>query len=180
MFVYSFKTSKTKVAVIAFAIIAVAVAAAMLIMNGGKPAANDSAISYKAENAQQREAFISQFGWKISSEPVEVSEVIIPEDFDAGYTAYAQMNREQGLELELYKGMRAKRWTYNILNYPGLENVQGTVQINLLILDGKVIGGDVCSLESGGFIHGFAMPENNVEATTSEPMNVSAADVTGS
>lgn len=173
MFVYSFKTSKTKAAVLLIAVLAVIIAAAMLLSNGEKPATGDSVISYKADNEQERVAFLSQFGWKISRDPVEVSEIIIPEVFDAGYSEYALMNKNQGLDLEPYQGMRAKRWTYEVLNYKGLENT-GSVQANLLVFDGVVIGGDICSLELGGFIHGFEMPENAVVQTTAEPLSAVA------
>jgi len=170
MFVYSVKTSKAKIAVLLVTVVAVIVAAAIIISGEKEPAANDS-LYYKAENSAERKAFLSQFGWKISADPVEISEVIIPEDFDAGYIEYAAMNKAQGLDLELYKGMRAKRWTYDVLNYPGLENMKGTVQANLLIYNGRVIGGDICSLELGGFIHGFAMPEAATPQTTAQPMS---------
>ena len=176
MFVYSVKTSKVKIAVLLIAIAAVVAAGAMMLTGGEKPAAYVSLFNIKAENPAERAAFLSQFGWKISSDPVEVSEVIIPEDFDAGYTEYAAMNKAQGFDLEPYKGVRAKRWTYSVLNYPMLENSAETVQANLLIYDGRVIGGDVCSLELGGFIHGFEMPKNTVPQTTAQPL--SAVDVT--
>ena len=171
MFVYSVKTSKTKIAAAAIAVFAVVISIAMLFMNEKKPALNDSAVNYKAENSSQRTAFLSQYGWKISDEPVEISEVIIPSDFDTGYAEYAAMNKAQGLDLELYKGMRVKRWTYDVLNYPNLENAKGTVQANLLIYEGRVIGGDICSLEKGGFIHGFEMPEGAKPQTTAPPMS---------
>lgn len=178
MFVYSVKTSKAKIAALAIAIIAI-VAAIVMIMTGEKePAANDSAVNYKAENSAERAAFLSQFGWKISQDPVEISEVIIPEDFDAGYAEYAEMNKTQGLDLEPYKGMRAKRWTYDVFNYPGLENLTGTVQANLLIYEGRVIGGDICSLEQGGFIHSFEMPESAAPQTTAQPMSAQVAETT--
>lgn len=176
MFVYSVKTSKVKIAVLLIAIAAVVVATAMVFTGGKEPAANDSSVNIKAENSAERAAFLSQYGWKISSDPVEVSEVIIPEDFDAGYTEYAAMNKAQGFDLEPYKGMRAKRWTYDVLNYPNLENMAGTVQANLLVYEGRVIGGDVCSLETGGFIHGFDMPENATPQTTAQPL--SAVEIT--
>ena len=62
--------------------------------------------------------------------------------------------------------MRAKRWTYDILNYPAYEGRSGVVQLNLLVYNGVVIGGDVCSLEKDGFIHGFDFPEEKVTETT--------------
>lgn len=171
MFVYSVKTSKSKIAALLIATVAMVIAIAMLMTNEKEPVTNSSAVNYKASNSEERKAFLSQFGWKISADPVEISEVIIPEDFDAGYAEYAEMNKAQGLDLEPYKGRRAKRWTYDVLNYPGLENMKGTVQANLLIFEGRVIGGDICSLELGGFIHGFENQKSANPQTTSQPMS---------
>lgn len=171
MFVYSVKTSKAKMAALLLALAAAVIALVMVIGRGEKPAAtDDSAVNYRAESAAERTAFLSQFGWKISEDPVEVSEVIIPENFDDGYAEYAAMNKAQGLDLEPFKGVRAKRWTYTVLNYPGLENSK-SVQANLLIYDGRVIGGDVCSLEQGGFISGFDFPQNSAPATTAPALS---------
>lgn len=168
MFIYSVKASKNKLAAAAIAITAVVATAIVLAGRIGQPVAKDEgALNYKAENSEQRIAFISQFGWKISEEPTEVREVLIPESFQDGYTEYAEMNKAQKLDLEIYKGMRAKRWTYDILNYPGVE-ASGAVQINLLVYNGRVIGGDVSSLEGGGFMHGFELPKNNVEITAAQ------------
>ena len=162
MFVYSVKTSKAKIVSLLIAVVAIVVALFSVIGKGNKPVADDSTVNYKASTAAERTAFLSQFGWKISEDPVEICEVIIPEDFDAGYAEYAEMNKAQGLDLEPYKGMRAKKWTYDILNYPGLENKSGIVQANLLIFDGRVIGGDISSLEPNGFINSFDFPSVSV------------------
>lgn len=168
MFIYSIKASKNKLAAAAIAITAVVATAIVLAGRVGQPVAkDDGAVNYKAENSEQRIAFISQFGWKVSEEPSEVREVLIPEKFEDGYTEYAEMNKAQNLDLEIYKGLRAKRWTYDVLNYPSKED-SGAVQINLLIYNGRVIGGDVSSLESGGFMHGFENPDKNVEITTTQ------------
>lgn len=177
MFVFSVKTSKTKIAALVIAIIALSAALFMVVGKGKQPAANDSVINYKAETAAERKAFLSQFGWKISEDPVEVSEVIIPENFDDGYTEYAEMNKAQGLDLEPFKGMRAKRWTYTVYNYPGLENTE-SVQANILVFDGRVIGGDICSLEQGGFIAGFELPRNTIPASTAPPQSAITIETT--
>ena len=176
MFVYSVKTSKAKIGALLLAIGAVVIAVAMTLTGNKTPAANDGAVNVKAENSAERTAFLSQYGWKVSADPIEVSEVIIPEDFDAGYLEYASMNKALGFDLEPYKGMRAKRWTYDVLNYSGFENTKGIVQANLLVFEGRVIGGDICSLESGGFIHCFEMPENAAPQTTAKPL--SAVEIT--
>ena len=169
MFVYSVKTSKSKIAALLAAMVAIVVAIIMVIGKSDSPAATNPTLNLKAENAEQRAAFLSQFGWKFSQDPVEVSEIIIPSDFSLGYAEYAEMNKAAGFDLEPYKGMRAKRWTYDILNYPSYEDKTGYIQANILVCNGIVIGGDICSLEQNGFMHSFEFPsqaEPTATATT--------------
>ena len=161
MFVYSVKTSKSKIIALIVAVVAIIVAVVMVAGKSNSPAATDSQINIKAENAEQRAAFLSQFGWEFMPDPVEVTEVIVPSDFSKGYTEYAEMNKAAGFDLEPYKGLRAKRWTYEILNYPGYENKTGYIRANVLVYEGMVIGGDICSLEQGGFMHSFERPNAN-------------------
>lgn len=178
MFVYSVKTSRAKILTVFLALTAVVIAIFTVMSKSKAPAAtDDSAINYKASTSQERAAFLKQYGWDISEDPVEVSEVIIPENFDDGYTEYAAMNKAQGLDLEPFKGMRAKRWTYTVYNYPGLENTE-SVQANILVFDGRVIGGDICSLEQGGFIAGFELPRNTVPASTAPPQSAITIETT--
>lgn len=168
MFVFSIKSSKLKIALTAFAAV-LAVAAVVLLINRGKPAVSDNAISLKASNASERAAFLSQFGWEIEEDPVEVAEVIIPAEFDRGYEKYNEIQKAQNLDLTPYAGKRAKRWTYNIKNYPGYEGDSGTVQANILVYEGAVIGGDICSTELDGFMQGFDFPTKTAaqsESTT--------------
>ena len=66
------------------------------------------------------------------------------------------IQRQQGFDLERYAGKPAKRYTYEILNYPSGET---GVQANLLLYKTTVIGGEVLSPRLDGFLHGLAMPE---------------------
>ena len=84
-------------------------------------------------------------------------------------TKYNEIQKAQNLDLTPYAGKRAKRWTYNIKNYPGYEGDSGTVQANILVYEGAVIGGDICSTELDGFMQGFDFPTKNAaqnESTT--------------
>ena len=175
MFVLSFKTSKGKLIILA-AVIAAAVIAAILIPTNSKKASKSNAINYSAKNDQERIAFLSQFGWKVTSEPLEVSEIIIPNEFDAVYDNYNSIQTAQKLDLTKYRGQRVKRWTYEVLNYPGYESKKGCIHANLLIYNDRVIGGDICSVELNGFMHGFAKSEdkqadNNLCSTCSPEMS---------
>ncbi len=165
MFVYSVKSSKIKGIAIVL-VVALALGAVYYFLTGEEPAANDGGISMKASNAGERVAFLSQFGWEINEDPLEVAEVIIPAEFDNAYESYNNIQKKQDMDLEAYKGKRAKRWTYEVSNYPGYEQKGGLIQANLLIYEGMVIGGDICSVELNGFMQGFDFPAANNATTT--------------
>lgn len=160
MFVYSVKSSKIKV-ILLIALCTLATVAFLLASSMDNKAANKGGISLKANNSEQRVAFLAQFGWEFAQDPVEVSEVIIPSEFDQTYEKYNEIQKDQGFDLETYKGMRVKRWTYEIKNYPGYSADTGCIRANILVYDGLVIGGDVCSVELSGFMHGFDKPQQN-------------------
>lgn len=104
--------------------------------------------------------FISKYGWQVDEEPLEVRDVIIPETFDEVYNNYNKIQLEQGFNLEKYAGQRVKRWTYTIRNYPDTLSTDDFIRINILVSDGLVIGGDVCSVKIDGFMHGFYLPSD--------------------
>jgi hypothetical protein len=83
-----------------------------------------------------------------------VKEVIIPDKGDDTYNAYNEIQKSQGFDLNNFAGKRAKCWTYVVNNYDGYEN-QDCIHANILVYDGKVIGGDICSVRLDGFMHGF-------------------------
>ena len=67
------------------------------------------AINFKAENNQERLKFISQFGWEVDSEPVEVNEVIIPQEFDDVYNNYNEIQLMQNCDLAVRKLLAVRR-----------------------------------------------------------------------
>ncbi len=162
MFIVSVRSSQIKSAALCALLAASAVFG---VFAAGKSVSSavrlsESGISYLASTAQERITFLSQFGWEVGEDPIEVSEVIIPAEFDGAYDEYNEMQKEHGLDLSKYAGRRAKRWTYEVLNYPDYEG-SGLVQANIFVLDGEVIGGDICSLEKDGFICSFDFPKEN-------------------
>ena len=113
--------------------------------------------SISAKDNSERISFLNQFNLKVSPEPVEETEINIPSQFNKVYEKYNAIQKENGLDLEKYKGKTCTKYTYKVLNYKGKE---GEVRANILILDGKVIGGDICSVELDGFMHGFIKNES--------------------
>ena len=96
--------------------------------------------------------FLSQFGWSVEGSPTEVKTVTIPAEFDKIFAAYNEMQKEQGLNLSKYKNKEVTRYTFEVKNYEGYE---GRVLANVLVYRNRVIGGDICSADLSGFVHGF-------------------------
>ena len=104
---------------------------------------------------EDRIAYLESYGWSVSSDPIAVEELIIPEQFDETYSQYLELQASQGFDLTDYCGKRVKRYTYEITNYPTGES---GIQAGLLVYKSTVIGDDVLSAQLGGFIHGLEMP----------------------
>ena len=162
MFIYSLRASTLKF----FAVLCVALTTLITMIvfipeYDGELAnlstAGEIEINYdKIKTNEDRIAFLRQFGIEVEDVPKESVEVIIPENFDKVFTGYNEIQKRQGLDLSRYKNKKVMRYTYVVTNY---EEEDGVVYANVLVYRNKVIGGDVCSADVNGFVHGFEAPE---------------------
>lgn len=156
MFIYSLRARTLKMfAVVCVALVTVITLIAFVPAYGddGRYVSKDVEIDYTGvKTNEDRIGFLSQFGWEVKPEAVESAEVTIPSEFDKVFTSYNEIQKRQGLDLSDYKKKKAVRYTYEVTNYPSAE---GVVYANLLVYRGRVIGGDICSADVNGFIHGF-------------------------
>lgn len=158
MFVCSLKTSKKKLILCGVVVLLIVVAAFFLFGRSDSKlfaVSPSGKYSLSAKDNAARIAFLSQFGWKVHEEPVEISEVVIPAEFNQTYEEYNEIQKQQGLDLSDYKEQTCKRISYEVCNYPG--HTTG-IRANLLLYDGRVVGGDISAVELGGFMHGFVPP----------------------
>ena len=158
MFIYSLRASTLKFIAVVVISIGLLITLISLIPNAGDTvyataSENEVKISYKdIKTNEDRINFLKQFEWEVNSEAIEMVEVIIPGEFDIVYKKYNEVQKVQKLNLEKFRNKAVKRYTYEITNYP---NYSGTVYANILVYKDKVIGGDICSAEINGFMHGF-------------------------
>lgn len=96
--------------------------------------------------------FLAQFGWEVEAMPAEEVKIKIPAEFDKVMNSYNELQRNQGLDLSKYRGKEVTRYTFKVTNYEGYK---GTVMANVIVYKNRVIGGDLCSSDVTGFIHGF-------------------------
>ena len=156
MFVISMKMTRKKLAACAMGVAAVAVVIVVAAVSGlGAAEETGGPVSNTVTEISDVGSFLESFGWETGPEPCEMEDVIIPTEFNDVYQQYNVMQKQQGYNLEEYQGVCAKRVAYEIHNYPGQEE---NVRANVLVYDGQVIGGDVCSVEVDGFIQGFERP----------------------
>lgn len=162
MFIYSFRASTLKL----LGIISVTLAALVAIIvfvpvyaegvgSIGTSAVAESGTEYsydKVKSAPDAVNFLAQFGWTVDGGNPESAKVTIPAEFDKVFAAYNEIQKAQGLDLSKYKKKELTRYTFEVTNYKGYD---GKVLANVLVYRGKVVGGDICSADVSGFVHGF-------------------------
>ena len=121
-------------------------------------AADGGKVYTGVRNNEDRVNFLKRFGWDVENEPNETVNVTVPEVFDDIFEGYNKLQAEQGLDLSRYRKKTVTRYTYTVTNYPDYD---GVVYATLLVYRGRVIGGDICSAEADGFIHGFNGASNS-------------------
>lgn len=126
-------TRKTMAAVTAFLIVLIIVIAEFTAASQG--------IKDGATN-KQRLDFIAALGVETDDEVIDTAKISIPLKFSDVYEGYNAVQMSAGYDLSDYKGCTVTRYTYAV---KGSERV-----INILVYRGRIIGGDISSLELGG------------------------------
>ncbi len=94
----------------------------------------------------ERIDFLSSINCKVSEEFVSQKEIIIPEEFSQVYERYNSLQNKAGFDLIKYKGAKSTLYTYKVLDYKNLQNAY----VNLIVCDGKIIGGDIYTTNLNG------------------------------
>lgn len=150
MFIKTIKVKKPNVLFISFAVIVLCIVA-VLILIGCKFAKKQV---YEMNSETQRQEFLAEMGWEVPDEYDECKVITIPEKFNEVYSNYNKLQKEQGFDLEKFKGKTAEVYTYKVKNYPNGKDKENVV-CDLIVYEGQLIGGDVCSTELDGFMQGL-------------------------
>lgn len=149
MFVKTVKLKKPNPVAVVIILAAVLILVAVWVLGSSGKGVGDK---YKLPTNQERKTFLSDLGWNVSDKETDCKIIKIPSKFNAVYNVYNKMQKQQGFDLTDFKGETVELYTYEVYNYP--DNPKNIVA-HLIICKGTLIGGDVCSTESDGFIHGL-------------------------
>jgi hypothetical protein len=120
----------------------------LLTFVGNHNGAQEVVATISCSTTQERIAYLESLGYE-TDENESVKEITIPSEFNDVYTEYNSIQKQQGFDLEKYKGTSVTLYTYNITNYKDNENVIA----DLIVSDGVLIGADLCDTSaSDGFL----------------------------
>ncbi len=89
------------------------------------------------ENSYSREAYLNIKGWDV--EEISCETIKVPENFEGIYKKYAEVQKNQELPLDNYKGKEVQRFLYNVDNYSSEDKVCA----ELLIYENRLIAGAI-------------------------------------
>lgn len=150
MFIITTKFSKKRA--LAIVLVLAVLLTSVILLAGRRDRQNDDTQHIPIASTEDIVTFLESLGWQVDATPLEVLEVVIPREFNDVFEAYNQLQIESGFDLQNYQGMTALRHTYQITNYPG--QAEGVVA-DVLVAEGRVIGGNIQSLSMDGFIYGL-------------------------
>ena len=152
MLVMTAKVDKKKLAII-FAAVVVAIAALIMLISGGSDDTTPT-VSTGASGNDSRVEFLKEFGWEVTTSPVESGQVKIPQNPSEIFERYNALQKSQGYDLTEYAGKTVMRYVYRINNYPDAKE---PVYATLLVYKDKIIGGDITDTSAKGKIQGFKL-----------------------
>ena len=79
--------------------------------------------------------------------------IVIPSEFGEVYNNYNKLQKEQGFDLYGYRSCEATVYTYPVVSVNG-EHTENT-EAHVIVYEGRIIGGDVASLELDGEMRGI-------------------------
>ena len=83
-------------------------------MAARKPQRTDA----KGGTNEARIAFLAEYGWEVSAEPVQTQQVRVPEEPGEVFLRYNELQVSQGYDLLQYSGQELTRYVYQVTNYP--------------------------------------------------------------
>ena len=123
---------------------------ALILLLGGNDTTQTAAPAPSANDGRVK--FLQDFGWDVTTSPIESGRVRIPEQPGEIFDRYNTLQKGQGYDLSKYAGKTVMRYVYKINNYPGATD---PVHATVLVYKNQIIGGDITDTSATGVMQGF-------------------------
>ena len=160
MMIMTAKVNMKKILIVLGAIAALLIG--IIALFGGKDTSATS-VSTVSDN-DSRVTFLKDFGWEVTTSPLESGQVRIPTETTEVFDRYNHLQQTQGYDLTKYGGKKVMRYVYKVNNYPGATD---PVFATVLVYKNQIIGGDITNTASGGKIQSFKMNGSIMETVPS-------------
>ena len=146
MYTKQFKLPKKRVLFVWIFVLAVLLAAVVFRFEK-----NDDGISGKVSVTDSFSVadYVASFGVLTDKESLVIDEVIIPNEFNEVYESYNAIQKQQGFDLEMYKGCTLSRYTLKVTNH---SDKTKEVFVEVLTYNQNVVAADIYCTDSDGFI----------------------------
>ena len=122
---------------------------ALFVFAAGDKAEADKLFTFECNS--ERVEFLNKQGLIVEPDPKR-EKITIPAEFNAAFTEYNELQKQQGFDLSTYAGETCTAYTYRVTNYEGSTD---TVLAQLFVYRNRVIGGDIHATAMDGFMHGL-------------------------
>lgn len=96
------------------------------------------------ETNQNRVDYLNSIGCEINKDDYSRKDIVIPYDFSLVYENYNKVQKEAGYDLSLYKGEKCCVYSFDVIRFKDF-NTESNAKANLIVYNGRIIGGDVSS-----------------------------------
>ena len=126
---------------------------ALFVFAAGDKAEADKLFTFECNS--ERVEFLNKQGLIVEPDP-QREKITIPAEFNAAFTEYNELQKQQGFDLEPCCGKTVERCTYMVKNHPSGK----VCQPDLYICGGEIVAGDILCTGEGGFIAPLAFPKD--------------------
>ncbi|MBE7021885.1 MAG: DUF4830 domain-containing protein [Ruminococcaceae bacterium] len=106
--------------------------------------------THQLTTTEARVRCLALYGWEVDPAGETERFTTIPDPLDAVYIEYNRLQTVCGFDLSRYCGKRVACYGYPVLNFP--YPTEEPVFVNLLVYEGRLIGGDCMSRALDGFM----------------------------
>lgn len=142
MFYLTFNKRKTLIILLTVNIILISIVAFVAV----------GAVTKRLDSFNARKDFLENLGYTIDKNfTEEIKIIVLPTSFSKVYLNYNELQKQNGFNLEKYKGFEITQHTIKVFD----ETKRDDLYAHILLHNGRLIGGDIATTAIDGFMKGL-------------------------